>query len=302
LKLTNPEIRIETTNHCNAECIICPREKMTRPKVVMDYGHFHDLIKQGKQLGATDISVFGYGEPLLDRDLWYKVFECKKLNLDTYMTTNGSLLNREAAFRLLNSGLSHIQFSVHGFGPNYERVHKGLDWGSVTQNIYDFIKINDDNFDHSCIVAVSVIPMHGEEIKTIRDFWEDETDFLEIWKPHGWAGGRKYRKVNRKKKTCGRPFRGPVQIQADGKMIVCCFDTNGELEVGDTHKQTIEEILKGDRFNEIREAHTTGNHDGLICQWCDQLNIEDKNPLLYSNRDVRRKIGATSSTKFKLEV
>jgi len=39
-KLEHPEVRIETTNHCNAACVMCPREKMTRPKTTMSIDHF----------------------------------------------------------------------------------------------------------------------------------------------------------------------------------------------------------------------------------------------------------------------
>ena len=35
MRLANPEVRIENTNACNARCVICPREKMTRPVVTM---------------------------------------------------------------------------------------------------------------------------------------------------------------------------------------------------------------------------------------------------------------------------
>lgn len=262
--------------------------------------HFMDLIKQARRLGAKDISVFGYGEPLMDKDLWQKVFYCCEMN--THITTNAGLLDRDTSFALLNSGLKNMRFSAHGIGHNYEKVHKKLNWGTFVTNAFGFIKINDERCNHSCTTDVSVIPMHGESIEEIRDFWESEVDYLEIWKPHNWTDGKGFRKVNHKKKTCGRPFRGPVQINADGKVMVCCFDFDAKLIVGDTYKNSIEEILKGDRFNDIREAHMTGKLDGLICQTCDQLNIEDESPLLYSNRDTACSVGKTSSTKFKIEV
>ena len=264
----------------------------------MDNGHFKELVRQSRLLGATDITVFGYGEPLMDKNLWSKIFMCGGLR--TNLTTNGSLLDATTSFALLNSGLKHIRFSAHGFGETYELVHKKLKWGKFLKNVTGFIEINDYSFDHACLTDVTVIPMHGESVDEIRDFWESKVDYLEIWRPHNWTDGKSYRPIARKKKTCGRPFRGPVQINADGKVMVCCFDYDAKMTVGDTHKNTIEEILKGDRFNEIREAHTTGKLDGLICQTCDQLNIEEQNPLLYSNRDKDMVIGKTSSTKFNL--
>lgn len=154
----------------------------------------------------------------------------------------------------------------------------------------------------ACKTNVSVIPMNGETVEEIRDFWEFQVDYLEIWRPHSWAGAKDYRIPTRKKNTCGRPFSGPVQINSDGNMMVCCFDFNGMMTVGNTYENTIEEILKGKEFERIREKHRSGDLSGLPCEHCDQLNeyTEEDYPLLYSNRDVNKEINVTSSTKFKL--
>ena len=299
MKLINPEVRIETTSLCQANCTICPRDKMTRRKCTMSNEHFRRLVDESISLGANEISLFGYGEPLMDKMLWIKLVHC--FDMGTNITTNAALLDKNASNILITSGLKRIRFSAHGFGKNYENVHKGLRWNEFLNNINGFIETN-EKFGHSCITEVSVIPMHGETVEEIRNFWEPMVDFLEIWKPHNWTDGKKFRPTARKKKTCGRPFRGPVQINADGMMMVCCFDYDAKLTVGNTHENSIQEILGGEKFQKIREAHRTGNLDGLICQTCDQLNIEEQSPLLYSNRDPEMKIGKTSSTKFNLEV
>jgi hypothetical protein len=276
-------------------CIICPREKLKRPKKTMENDHFFDLVCQSKEMGAKTISPFGYGEPLIDPKIAEKIGYCSDLGLETFITTNGSLLTKRAGRRILEAGLSHIRFSVHGFENNYESIHRGLNWRKVSRNILDFLMMRGD-----CKASVSVIPMHGETVDEIRNFWEPMVDWLEIWKPHNWTNGRDYRQVLSTKTTCGRPKSGPVQIQSDGKMIVCCFDYNGVLEVGDTNINTIGYILRGDKFNAIRKKHKKGDLDGLICKTCDQLNEYKESPLLYSSRDNSREVGYTSSIKFKL--
>jgi len=162
MKLINTEVRIETTNRCNAACVICPREKMTRKKTTMGMGHFKSLVDQCKDLGAETISVFGYGEPLTDKTLVEKVAYCSEKGLKTFITTNASLLNTIPAYGLLKAGLSHIRFSVHGTFDNYEKVHRGLVFTDVLRNIGNFIQANKTRFDHSCRVDVSVIPMTSD--------------------------------------------------------------------------------------------------------------------------------------------
>ena len=297
--LRNNEVRIETTSLCNAHCTICPREKMTRPKVVMPLEHFMFLVDQAKELGAQTVSLFGHGEPLTDKVLEEKVQYCREKGVQTFITSNAGLLTEKRANRLIDAGLNHIRFSVHGFEDDYERVHRGLKWDTVLENIEYFIYNKGP-----CAVSISVIPMHGETVDDIRDFWESRNvDYLEVWRPHNWCYGKSHRmlKAIKRKKTCGRPANGPIQIQADGKMIVCCFDFDGRMEVGDTYWDNLEDIIKGHKFNFIREKHARGDLSGLICDRCDQLNIEDETPLLYSSRDITRTVGKTSSTKFNME-
>ncbi|MDY6834976.1 MAG: radical SAM/SPASM domain-containing protein [Chloroflexota bacterium] len=304
MKLINKEVRIETTNICQAKCTICPREKMTRPLGIMLFEQFTELVDQAVSLGAETISLFGYGEPLLDPRLADRVAYCTKRGLKTFITTNGALLSMDNALELLEAGLSSIRFSVHGlWAMDYEKVHGGIKFFDTIRNIFNFIHLNRRAKNgHSCETNVSVIPMHHERLEDIQKMWEPHVDYLEVWKPHNWTDGRTFREPCRKKTTCGRPAKGPVQINWDGRAIVCCFDYDAQLIVGDTYMQTIEEILKGNEYQVIRNRHASGDLEGLICDNCDQLNeyTEEDSPLLYSSKDKDRQLDCTSSTKFKL--
>jgi len=275
---------------------------MTRPKVTMNYTHFRKILEQAYLLGISTVSPFGFGEPLIDAGIVKKIDLCGVMGFDTFLTTNATLLTVDKSFQLLLARLKHIRFSVHGLGANYERVQKGFIWNKTITNINNFLKINHVKYDHECKVSVSIIPMHNESIEDLRLFWErPEIDYIEVWKPHGWSGTRKYRRETPVKlKTCGRATQGPIQIQSDGKVIPCCFMTNAEVVLGDTHQDALETIIKGKKYNAFREQHETGDFEGLPCENCDQLYIGE-NPLLYSSRDKDRNINVTSSTKFKLK-
>lgn len=187
---------------------------------------------------------------------------------------------------------------MHGIGHNYEQVHRGLNFKTFTQNIATFMILNNNGHIDS---ELSIIPMNGESVESIRQSWEGALDHLEIWKPHNWADTKSFRTGERKKKTCGRPFSGPVQINADSNMMICCFDFNSKMTVGDTRKQSIEEILKGKRFEIIRAQHRKGVLDGLPCETCDQLYEYEESPLLFSTKDETRGINKTSTNKFELK-
>lgn len=304
MKLINPEVRIETTNRCNANCICCSRDKMTRTQATMPLDHFKNLVDQSKKLHAKLVSPFGFGEPFMDKEISAKVEYCTSKKMDTFLTTNGSLVNMDRARSILDAGLGHIRFSVHAIFPyDYETVHAGLKWQNTIRNILNFIDIRNIKYK-SCKVSISAMPLSGESVLDFKKMWLRQVDWLEVWYPHNWIDEKRYRcnySTADRRKTCGRPEFGPVQINADGKMIVCCFDTDAKMVIGDTYKNTIEEILNGPRMAEIRQIHrrNADNDRTLPCHNCDQLNHK-KRVLLFSSRDSKESVSCTSSLKFEL--
>lgn len=264
----------------------------------MCYGFFCNVVDQAVELGAKAVSPFGFGEPLMDGGLADKIAYCSDRRLSTFITTNAGLLSRSRSVELLDAGLSNIRFSFHAITPlQHETVHRNISWLTAYRNFGNFVALNRKR-GHPCTVHISCIPMASETVDDIRATWEPHCDYLEIWRPHGWGGAKDFRgSYPVRKKTCGRPFNGPLQIQADGTVIPCCFLTNSEIVCGDTTSESIESILNGVEYTDLRQAHTTGNLDGYPCATCDQLNDDGLNPLLYSNRDASREIGKTSTCK-----
>jgi hypothetical protein len=267
----------------------------------MSFEHFKCLVDQVKDMGAKIVCPFGFGEPLLDKGIFEKIEYCTKKGLETFITSNAYALDTEAAFNLLRSGLSHIRFSVHGITPEgYRKVHRKNTFDLVIRHIYNFIAINKKKYGNQCKVSVSVIPQNGEKIDDIRAMWEQYVDWLEIWRPHNWSNLCNYRKLNKKKGcSCGRPFFGPIQINCDGKMMICCFDFDAKMTIGNTYNDSIENILKGEPLKIIQEKHKKGDFKGLPCEHCDQIYSEVE-PLLYSNRDKTRAKNVSSTTKIKI--
>lgn len=303
-KLINPECRIENTNSCNASCIMCAHSEMTRPKGTMSHDFFVELIEQAKELDAKTISVFGFGEPFLDDCLSKKIEMCGNLGLESFITTNGSLCTWQRMYDLFIAGLNHIRFSIHGLYDNYGKIHKGLNFDNIMTNLFSTILLRDKVGWSDSKISITSISMNNNELENfgIHEMCNlAGVDYLELWKPHNWGTAKNYRKKTKERKeSCKRPFFGPLQIQWDGMVIPCCFLTNAELILGNAHKQTLKGILKGKAYSEFRRKHEKGDLNGLPCENCDQLNIEQESPLLYSNRDPEKNLDTTSSIKFKL--
>ena len=70
--------------------------------------------------------------------------------------------------------------------------------------------------------------------------------------------------------------------------------------MGQMNGHYIHQVLEGPKYKELRRRHEEGDLDGTVCATCDQLNIEEESPLIWSNRDPERKSGKLSSSKFRL--
>ena len=89
-------VSIENTNACNANCTICPREKLTRDIKTMDMETFEKLLDDCIAAGAVKLSLHNFGEPLLDKHLADKISMAKEKGIrETFIVTNASLLTRE---------------------------------------------------------------------------------------------------------------------------------------------------------------------------------------------------------------
>ncbi len=301
--LINPEIRIETTNRCQAKCKICPHDQMTRRQETMSFQTFTYIVSQLMKYKPEMVTLFGMGEPLMDKGLIEKIEFCTQHGLDTFITTNAGLLDFEMINGLIEAGLTMIRFSIHA----------EIDKDTQERNISNFISTNQIKFNNQVETHISIVlegsfvnfvtGLPEEKIKDLMiKIWEPHVDYLEIWKPHNWAGAKTYRIIDRKKNTCGRPFCGPLQVNVDGYVMICCFDYNSEMTIGNLNHQSLEEILQGESYECIKAAHEVGVIQMLPCVNCDQLNeyTDENNPLLYSNRDKNKTLGKTSSNKFNL--
>ena len=88
-RLLHPEVRYEVTDHCNATCIMCPRDKHehAREHGIMDQAKYERSIDEVVALGARKVVLTGFGEPLLDKKLERKIAYARDRGLSTYFIT-----------------------------------------------------------------------------------------------------------------------------------------------------------------------------------------------------------------------
>ena len=112
---------------------------------------------------------------------------------------------------------------------------------------------------------------------------------------HNWSGN--YDNPNPRnltdRKSCGRPFAPEITIRAGGAsgrtaaVVPCCQTLGPPNEeksiLGHLDTQSFEEVFYGDKYQELRDAHTKKEFDKIdYCKDCDFL-WENTEVLVWSN-------------------
>jgi len=290
--LRHPEVRYEVTDHCNAECIMCPRDnhKLGREHGIMSFENFKRSLDEVIQLGCKQVVLTGFGEPLVDKQLEKKVEYVKSRGLSTYIISNGSLLTKKRATNLIQAGLDELRISFYGMRKEtYETVMVGLKFDVTMKNLLGFLDLRDElGFKRPRLELNWLeLPENAGDTDAFQEYWEPRADAIEIWKPHNFGDGRSYRERFDEvalKNTCGRPENGPLQIQWNGEVIPCCYDYNNQIVLGNAFEQPVLEILNGEKYELLRLAHREKKFALFpFCNQCDQL-LEHAEALVYTNR------------------
>ncbi|MDP2399328.1 MAG: radical SAM/SPASM domain-containing protein [Burkholderiales bacterium] len=290
-RLLHPEVRYEVTDHCNASCIMCPRDKHEhgREHGIMDQAKYEKSIDEVVGLGAKKVVLTGFGEPMLDKRLEDKVAYATGKGLSTYFITNGSALTPKRSRRLMEAGLAEMRVSFYGMRPEtYNAVMQGLDFDRTMKGLLEFLKIRDESGSKTRVqISYLELEQNKSDTAAFREFWEPKVNAIEIWKPHNFGDGRDYRFREgdlERKTSCGRPENGPFQIQWNGEVIPCCYDYNNQIILGNAFEQPVLEILNNEKYRLLRYAHRMKKF-GMFpyCDQCDQL-LPHADALVYTNR------------------
>lgn len=284
------EIRIEPATVCGYACVMCPREELTRPKKVMDWDTYKICIdKLSKYPQFTKLMFAGFGEPWLDQGLLDKMRYARKLGYEVMNITTGVYLDWDKLQAMEDMQVKSIRVSLYGTTNEvYMKVHGNKNKNDFSRIVDLLTKWSEDKRNLEIIISYLVEPgVNDHQLQEWIDYWKDRVEVLEAWIPHNWVTGREYRDIQQDlKPSCGRPFNGPIQVQYDGTINMCCFDFDGKLTFGDLKTHTLEEIFSSVEFYNIKESHETGDYSGknLICETCDQRNKNKEDILIYNSK------------------
>jgi MoaA/NifB/PqqE/SkfB family radical SAM enzyme len=271
---------IENTNHCNAECVMCPRELLSRKRGFMDIGLFEKLIREVSSLKRKPVThLHGFGEPMLDKLLPERIRLAKAYGIKhTYIVSNASLLSPETSRKIIDAGLDKMKISFYGTDEeSYHTTMKRLDFKVTFQNIKDFLRIRKEMQRRHPRLILQYLPTETNRGRQdeFRALWEPlidkkAGDCLNVTALHNYGGGRGYNQMGKKiVSVCYFPWTS-MSVLWDGRVVTCCMDSNGVQVLGDLNSQTIKEVWTGPVLNRVRDDFRKFRYDDYsVCRSCD---------------------------------
>jgi len=148
------EVEIELTNHCNANCVACPRDQLSVEKGYMTESVFCSIIQKysdyRKQLSinkllSTDkfpaLAYAGMGETLLHKNIFDYIRHGADNKFFSVLFTNASLLDQEKAYKLCESGINQVYISFWGINEEEYRNSMGLEYKNTLKNVEFFSRL-----------------------------------------------------------------------------------------------------------------------------------------------------------------
>ena len=128
-----PDLRqlfLELTLRCNEHCFHCGSNCMPQSREELSVDEYRRILEEVKEdfdLRRLYLCITG-GEPLLRPEFFDILGYAHELGYRWGMTTNATLITREVAHRLAESGMLTVSVSIDGLGETHDRL-RGLPGG-----------------------------------------------------------------------------------------------------------------------------------------------------------------------------
>jgi len=279
-------LAIEITKKCNLRCVHCYLPAGDAADGELTTKEIKNLIKSAKELGAKSVSIGG-GEPLMRSDCIELIKYALSLDLMVALGTNGTLIDDEIAETISKLPIK-IQISLDGArNETHDRIRGN---GSFDSTVRGLDKLIERGMGKDIVIAFTPMRINVEDVLELIEFalgkgipviqfpplassgrakanWDELrlSDAKRLW---FWDFISKRSKELKGKldllaecfsldiNNPGKPYRctigSQLRIAPNGDVYPCqCFHFGSEYCIGNVKKQSLEEIVRGQKLREI---------------------------------------------------
>ena len=263
------KIYIEITNDCNLSCSFCIKNK--RIKKYMSFNDFKTVLNNIENY-TKYIYLHVLGEPLMHPSINEFInYASKRYKVN--ITTNGYLINNIRE----NKNIRQINISLHSFSDKYN-----ISLDDYINNIFNVVEIlkkftyvsfrlwTNNKYSNKIVDLINKKYNVNLDINNIKNnttitnnvFISINEEFIWPDKNNGY-----YNEVG----TC-YALRDHIGILVNGTIIPCCLDSKGDIKLGNIFKDSLNNIIKNDRYQNMLNGFKNNKKCELLCKKCKYLN------------------------------
>lgn len=274
-------VQLEPSSFCNLHCGNCPSVNLQRKKGFMDMKVYEKVIDGCIALGVNNVFLSGVGEPILNKLLADQVTYAKTQGIRTLdLYTNATLLTPQLSKRLIQAGLDRLKVSVDAAtNETYSKMRPPGNLEVVEENLRTLIRLKREMKSSKPQVTVKFIKesRNANEVSLFKRKWRNLADEVYIGFLHNWGGTLTRKGLEWRgglvRDPCSLVFR-MLNVCWDGRVSLCCLDSEAEVVVGDIKETSIREIWRSPKLQTIRQAHLDGHLDRIpLCAKCSMRDV-----------------------------
>ena len=180
-------LQLEPTTKCNLRCPFCESPIWDRRGMDMKFSDFKKIIDQFPLLRI--LLLQGIGEPLLCKDFFKMVEYCKSKKILVGITTNGTLINKKVAEKLVNYKIDYVIMSIDGAtSETFERIRVGAKFEQVIENAINLVKTRGENKKPKIIFLFTGTRDNIHELPQVVELAKEiGIDAMEAQDTHFWS-------------------------------------------------------------------------------------------------------------------
>lgn len=284
-------VTIVPCSFCNFACTFCPCRTITHKAGIMSLDMLKHIIRNANFPQQVKVlHLYNVGEPLINRELPQMIAYAKQSAFaqKISMVTNANLLTEELSRKLIASGIDRIIISLYGLNDDdyLKTTNKKIKFDTIHANVKYLNSIK-----NNCEVFVKVIdrvtPTEEKRQEFIDKFKNNSTFFsietiLPIWpnfrpepddptQSENFQSGLYEGVPAIDRLACHYPFYSMV-VNPKGIVNPCLADWDESLTLGDTYKNSLNEIWNSKEYQDFRLVQLSGKRkEHYLCATCGTL-------------------------------
>jgi radical SAM protein with 4Fe4S-binding SPASM domain len=286
-------VSLEPTNYCNLKCSYCPKSLgIDRRKGYVTVEDFEKYAGRINHRNLKRVDLVGFGEIFVHKE-WQKLLRMVRAALpkcDIVITTNALLLTREAFDVMNECGITQLTVSLNGANRDtYKEINRVDKFDEVYRKVAELVQYYKTVADRKLDFVIQLIdtinsPEEIEKFRRSHAHWFDDKILFYVHPYSNW-GGYYFKDDTEERYPCGHLY--VPGISWTGDVYGCCVaypDGNKDLLLGNLKDQTIEEIYRSDRFQQLHRWNMQGElHKHVeLCRNCNSWkripNVYFRNP------------------------